>query len=710
MAGEMSAPQSSGNEQRAGSRWILGPWQDMLLFVATPLLVLPLTLGAARFVSGEQILMLVVAFGALGHHLPGLMRSYGDRELFRRFRVRFVLIPLVLLPTCGFFFVDELVGMKLVVLTWGVWHFLMQTYGFARIYDAKIGSTDRWSRWLDWCLCVGWFGTAVLYSPRRVGEFLGMAYQAGLPTTWELPLEGVRSIWFGATLGVTAWSMGRLAWRGLQGLPVSGGKVLLLLLSFAFYWYCLVSLTNLVVGVAMFEIFHDVQYLAIVWTFNRRRVSSGASVGSLTRFLFRNSGALVGLYLGLVFAYGSLSLVADWVSTEGLRNLLFGVIATSSLLHFYYDGFIWKVREPGTRRSLGVSDSTTTAQGPVERPSWVQWRHWLSWVGLAALVAGLAVSENRRAADDLQRARAVVANVPGSVSARNELARTLIGSNRFDEAIAHADVAIRLEPDVSKSYTYRGVALVQLGRLAEGLDALVAAERRHARDAYLQYHLAMVKRRLGRPVEAIRHLELSRDIRPGNADVHFNLGVVRFHEAMRLGDRQGFSRSGAHFRDAVDRDPGHAFAVCMLGEVARQMGDAREALVHFRRSLAIDPALPDARHGLYLALRDQNQFDEANQALAGAIRQAVLQSSQDPRLVERALEWAEELRERSRRDDIDSWEILGLAQAVGGRWDEAIEAVDTALLLPTATGSRRRRLQEQRTGYTKRTVPEISDD
>ncbi len=393
-----------------------------------------------------------------------------------------------------------------------------------------------------------------------------------------------------------------------------------------------------------------------------------------------------------------------------MRNLLFGIIATSSLLHFYYDGFIWKVREPDTRRSLGVSDSTATVLELAERSSWAQWRHWLSWVGLAALVTGLAVSENRRQADDLQRARAVVDNVPGSVSARNELARTLIGSNRFDEAIAHADVAIRLGPDVSKSYTYRGVALVQIGRLEEGLDALVAAERRHARDAYLQYHLAMVKRRLGRLAEAIRHLELSRDIRPGNADVHFNLGVVRFHEALRLGDRQGFVRSVAHFRDAVARDPGHAFAVCMLGEVARQMGDVREALVHFRRSVAIDPALPDARHGLYLALRDENQFDQANQALVAAIRQAVRQSSQDARLVERGLEWAEELRERSRRDDAGSWEMLGLAQAAAGRWDMAIEAVDAALALPAATGSLRRRLQEQRAGYSKRTMPEIPRD
>ena len=33
-------------------------------------------------------------------------------------------------------------GILLVVFFWGVWHGLMQTYGFCRIYDAKTGTFD----------------------------------------------------------------------------------------------------------------------------------------------------------------------------------------------------------------------------------------------------------------------------------------------------------------------------------------------------------------------------------------------------------------------------------------------------------------------------------------------------------------------------------------------------------------------------------------
>ena len=720
MATEANPPHSTDGSPRVRTRWILGPVRDLVLFVATPVLVLPLGVLISDQVSGEQILFWVLAFGALGHHLPGLLRAYGDRELFRRFRWRFILVPLVLVPVCGMFFFDQLVGMKLVVLAWGVWHFLMQTYGFARIYDAKSGGGGRAARWLDWGLCVSWFGAAVLHSPRRVGEFLGMAYQAGLPVNWEVPIEGVRQCWDGLTLVVTAMALGRLAWRTMRGQPVSGGKWLLLVMSFSFFWYCNVSLTNLVLGIAMFEIFHDIQYLAIVWSFNRRRVDSGAGVGALTRFLFRNSGSLVGvwigLYVGLVLAYGSLSIVVDRVSSEQLRNLLYGIIATSSLLHFYFDGFIWKVREASTRQSLGVGDSTKQVATLPKPGGASAWRHWLAWFGLAGVVAVLYVTEKHRVKDgvvgELEMARAVVKHVPGSVSARNELARTLINGNQFDEAMAHADMAIRLEPDVYKSYVYRGVSRIESGRQEQGLADLLEARRRHPRDAYLQYHLAMAKLALGQSEEAVGHLEASREIRPGNPDVHYNLGVIRVQEATSRSDRDLLEIAGKHFREAINREPSHAQAVCMLGEVERQMGRTRPAIMHFRRSLALDATLADAHHGLSLALRETQAFEESNRALGLAVYHALSQvrvgSGVTGQRVAQALDWAEELQERSGRNHVGSQELLGLARASADEFSRALIAVEAALASPDAVEPTvRRRLDSQARAYRLRELPPL---
>lgn len=714
---ESSLPSSESDERRR-SGWILDPSRDLLLFVATPLLIVPLAWAARQRYSGEQILTLVLAFGALGHHMPGLMRAYGDRELFRRFRTRFLLVPLVLLPICGLFFVDQLVGMRLVVLVWGIWHFLMQTYGFARIYDAKIGQVDALSRRTDWLLCVGWFGMAILHSPRRIGEFLGMAYQAGLPTEWGLPLEEARMAWTVATIAITVWGLSRWCWRALQGLPVSSAKVALLVISFGFFWFCTAQLSNLVLGVAMFEVFHDVQYLAIVWVFNRNRVKSGANVGSLSRFLFRNSGALMGLYLGVIFAYGSLSLVVDRVSTEILRNLLYGIIATSNILHFYYDGFIWKVRDPATRKSLGVGGRETVDPSSTEsrRGLWREARHWLWWGGLAMAVMVLYFTETRQARSALESQRrsvkmaaAVVEAVPDSVSGRNELARTLINENKFREAFHQATAAVKLSPGVYKSYVYRGVAQIQLGESEAGLQDLVRAERLHANDAYLQYHLAMAKIRLGRRADAVRHLEASRDLHPGDARVHYNLGLIVFFESIDSSDRVGFTRARQHFREASRQDPQHALAACMQGEVERQLGNSEGALPHFQRSLALDSSLADAHHGRALALRNLSRFDDANAALSTATILAVRQSPGRPDLSGKALEWAEELRDRSKRDDLQSWELLGMAHAANQQWEAALEACERCLVGAASDPRLEKRVQKQRAAYRRRTLPAGAD-
>ena len=41
--------------------------------------------------------------------------------------------------------------------------------------------------------------------------------------------------------------------------------------------------------------------------------------------------------------------------------MLTGLLTASALLHFYYDGFIWKVREPAVGESLGVGTRDAAA-------------------------------------------------------------------------------------------------------------------------------------------------------------------------------------------------------------------------------------------------------------------------------------------------------------------------------------------------------------
>jgi len=161
--------------------WILDSWKDLVLYVCTPLLIVPIFLVAQARWSAQDIYLFVAAFGAMGHHLPGMIRAYGDRALFQRFKWRFIFAPVFLVVVCAAFSIWDLKGIVLVAFVWGVWHGMMQTYGFCRIYDAKVGSFAQLTRRLDFALCGIWFATAVLLSPQRMTDTLETYYSAGGP-------------------------------------------------------------------------------------------------------------------------------------------------------------------------------------------------------------------------------------------------------------------------------------------------------------------------------------------------------------------------------------------------------------------------------------------------------------------------------------------------------------------------------------------------
>src|SRR5919198_6347730 len=286
--------------------WILNSWRDLVLYVGTPLLLIPAFALAQAKWSPQDIYLFVAAFGAMGHHLPGMIRAYGDRALFKRFRWRFICAPIFLVLVCAAFSVWDLKGIVLVAFLWCVWHGMMQTYGFCRIYDAKVGSFAEITRRLDFALCGIWFATAVLLSPQRMTDTLETYYSAGGPFIPPAVLRAGQQGLLVLALLTSAVFLANFIRMWSSGKRPSPVKVVLLITSISFWWYCNNIVASVLVGVALFEVFHDVQYLSLVWIYNRKRVESDSSIGGFMRFVFRRSGSLIGLFVGFFFAYGAL--------------------------------------------------------------------------------------------------------------------------------------------------------------------------------------------------------------------------------------------------------------------------------------------------------------------------------------------------------------------------------------------------------------------
>ena len=204
-----AAPAAAG---RKSNLWILDSWRDLVLYVCTPLLLVPIFIGAQGFWSAGDIYLFVAAFGAMGHHLPGMIRAYGDRALFQRFRWRFICAPIFLVVVCAAFSVWDLKGIVLVAFIWGVWHGMMQTYGFCRIYDAKVGSFAEVTRRLDFAVCGIWFATAVLLSPQRMTDTLETYYSAGGPFIPPAVLRAGQQGLLALALLISALFLANLIW------------------------------------------------------------------------------------------------------------------------------------------------------------------------------------------------------------------------------------------------------------------------------------------------------------------------------------------------------------------------------------------------------------------------------------------------------------------------------------------------------------------
>ena len=606
-----AAPSPTAAARKPGL-WILDSWRDLVLYVCTPLLLVPIFIAAQGFWTAEDIYLFVAAFGAMGHHLPGMIRAYGDRALFQRFRSRFIFAPIFLVVVCAAFSLWNLQGIVFVAFIWGVWHGMMQTYGFCRIYDAKVGSFAQLTRRLDFALCGIWFATAVLLSPQRMTDTLETYYSAGGPFIPPALLRTAQQGLLAVALAVAALFLANFIRMWSSGKRPSPVKLVLLITSISFWWYCNNIVASVLVGVALFEVFHDVQYLSLVWIYNRKRVESDSSIGGFMRFVFRRSGALVGVYVGLVLAYGGMSLSKSYVGIETVKRILTGVVTASALLHFYYDGFIWKVREKSTRQSLGISGGTTDISLRGFLPGWAL--HGAKWVAIFVIPLGMLwFAEVHSARGKLDRLASIVADLPSSVRAHFNYATELQEVGRADEAMKEFSDALRLNPGSAKTHVNLGSLSMAKGDFDDARNHFEQALRIEPGNAEYHSGYAYLLDQLGREDEAAAECETAVRLAPKSPQAHYGYGAFL--------EKHGKAEEAiANYRRTLQLDPNHVDAHIDLGNLLLENGETAEAKEHFQKASALNPKLAQPHNYLGEVFMREGKIAQAITQFQEALR------------------------------------------------------------------------------------------
>jgi Tetratricopeptide repeat len=489
--------------------------------------------------------------------LPGMIRAYGDPALFNRFKMRFVVAPLAILAVCVWSSLYDIQAVQLVAMAWGIWHGMMQTYGFCRIYDAKASATAASRARVDLALCFAWFSAAVLLSPMRFRTLFELYYESGGPVVASVVVSAIRTAVVVALGLVTLLFLWRQwsDWRAERG--ASPVKMTLLVSSIAFWWYCNNGVQNILVGIALFEVFHDVQYLAIVWIYNRTRVERDKNIGGFMRFVFRRSGSLIGVYVGLVLAYGAIGFTQSAVTAEWIRHGLIGIVTASALLHFYYDGFIWKVRETQTRAMLGIEG--TGAAALASSRLWPAWfRHSLRWAALVIPFGALCAAQLvGRVVPPIERTAKVAEVLPQDAQAQLKYGEALHDEGRVEEAIGRYEFAINKKPSLAEAEFYLGLAWKDLGDLDR----------------------------------AIEHYERSFSLDPKNGKCESNLAGILVSKGMRVEARRRYEHS-------LSVTPGLQIAHKELADILCGDGEYHSAIAHYEEALRIQPDFKEAKQNL----------------------------------------------------------------------------------------------------------------
>jgi hypothetical protein len=298
---------------------------------------------------------------------------YTDTELLKQRPVVFALAPLLVVAV----FVAEplLVAdttwnkMFLVIASvsgaWGVWHTLQQKYGILRMYAAKseLPPAERAPAWLDRLLVYGcvplWVAVVSTHYSKALTKGLPNLTMVTKPILQvarspELSLMPVAMlIAAGSVTAFVAWEWKTQRFANRARLFMGLGTACL---------SASVLVFDPMKVVLAYSFSHSLEYFVFVWAYERRRFAQASAAPSLLGRIVRRP-ALAYLGFGLItglFYVACRHVGKDFLHATGTYSLLgtpssrwiyyWGL--SQSMLHFYFDSFMWKMRSSVVRGNI----------------------------------------------------------------------------------------------------------------------------------------------------------------------------------------------------------------------------------------------------------------------------------------------------------------------------------------------------------------------
>jgi protein O-mannosyl-transferase len=219
-------------------------------------------------------------------------------------------------------------------------------------------------------------------------------------------------------------------------------------------------------------------------------------------------------------------------------------------------------------------------------------------LGAALLVAlGLLTwNQSKMYADSDALWWTTIAKNPESWMAHNNIAINLVQKGKMDEAIAHYDKALELDPTYGEAHYNLANALVRLGRISAAIAHYEKAVELNPNNAMGFHNLGSVLVQSGRVDEGIAQYRKALALTPNNAAMHNNLGAA----LLRSGQ---LDEAMEHYQKALQLNPDNAEANYNLANALVQKGRFQEAVTYYNHALRLNPGNAAARDRLNKVLQ-----------------------------------------------------------------------------------------------------------
>ncbi|MFZ5524846.1 MAG: sulfotransferase [Pseudomonadota bacterium] len=187
----------------------------------------------------------------------------------------------------------------------------------------------------------------------------------------------------------------------------------------------------------------------------------------------------------------------------------------------------------------------------------------------------------------------------------------LYNARRYAETESRASALVGRFPDSGFAWKLLGAALQMQGKNA--LSAFQKTAALMPGDAEAHFNLGVVQKSLGQLAEAAASYRTALKINPAYAEAHGNLGNV-------LKDLGRLDEAVASYRRSLQIKPDSAATLNNLGTALKDLGKLDEAIECYRRAIALRPDYAEAHSNLGNVQKDIGLFDEALQHFRGALQ------------------------------------------------------------------------------------------